>query len=194
MRKLLAFLVLVFVGGAHPAFADQYVVDASHSEIAFSIPHLMVFKVRGSFTKFSGVLEFDEETEMIRSAKGKVAVASIFTRERRRDKHLRSPDFFDSPRFPEITFTSTEVKGNSEDIVMYGNLTIKGVTKQIKLRGHYLGTNKGPQGLKRIGFEARGTINRKDFGLQWDKVLEANGGVVVDDYLQILLDIQAVRE
>lgn len=167
-------------------------IDPSHSGVHFTVRHMVVSKVRGAFTRWQGTIQFDEKDP----AAGKVSVLieapSIDTREEKRDAHLRSPDFFDVEKYPTLGFESTKVeKLDGERLRITGDLTIRGITKQVALDAEYLGGGKDPWGNERIGFEARTTISRKDFGLSWNQVLEA-GGVLVGEKIEIALDVQAV--
>ncbi|MBF0350264.1 MAG: polyisoprenoid-binding protein [SAR324 cluster bacterium] len=184
----LSFLVL-----STSALAARYDVDPVHSQVHFTIPHLVMFKVRGTFTDMSGQVEVDTTKQTITAVQGTVKSASIDTRESKRDEHLRSPDFFDTAQYPEITFVSKKITGKGSKITVVGDLTIHGVTKSVELKGSYLGANKDPWGNERTGFEATGKINRKDFGLTWNKALET-GGFVVGDEVQIGLEIEAVKQ
>ncbi len=191
-KKLLSLLtaLLIFVP---PVFATTYVPDTAHTQIHFTIPHLMVFKVRGNFNDFSGAIEIDKEKQTLTAATATIKTASIDTRNQKRDDHLRSADFFEVAKYPEITFTSKKVTGSGSDITVIGDLTIKGVTKEVVLKGGYLGATTDPQGNSRAGFEAVGEIDRKDFGLNWNKALEA-GGVLVGDTVTIGLEVEAVEQ
>jgi len=122
----------------------------------------------------------------------RIDAASIDTKEEKRDAHLRSPDFFDVAKHPDITFVSTRVEKDGEDYKVTGDLTIHGVTKEVVLTAEYLGGGKDPWGNARIGFAARATINRKDFGLNWNQILEA-GGVLVGGKIELALDVEAVN-
>ncbi|MBF0236118.1 MAG: polyisoprenoid-binding protein [SAR324 cluster bacterium] len=184
----LSFLVL-----STSALAARYDVDPAHSQVHFTIPHLVMFKVRGNFTDMSGQIEVDTTKQTITAVQGTVKSASIDTRESKRDEHLRSPDFFDTAQYPEITFVSKKISGKGSKITVVGDLTIHGVTKSVELKGSYLGANKDPWGNEKTGFEATGKINRKDFGLIWNKALET-GGFVVGDEVQIGLEIEAVKQ
>ncbi len=165
-------------------------IDKAHSEAIFQVRHL-VTKVRGRFTDFEGMVEFDAAQPERSSATFTVQATSIDTNQSDRDQHLRSEDFFFAEKFPTITFTSTGItRKDAETFNVAGNLTIRGVTKPIVLPVTYLGTAKDPWGNEKAGFESEITINRKDYGLMWNAALEA-GGFLVGDEVKISLSIQA---
>jgi polyisoprenoid-binding protein YceI len=169
-------------------------IDTSHSGVHFSIRHMVIAKVRGAFERFTGTLELDEANPAAAKVAVRIDAASIDTREEKRDAHLRSADFFDVARYPELTFESTKVeKLDDERYRVTGALTIHGVTKEVVLDADSLGAGKDPWGNRdRIAFSAQTTINRKDFGLAWNQALEA-GGVLVGEKVEISLDVQAVK-
>ncbi len=165
--------------------------DNVHSVVGFSVRHLMISKVRGHFNKWGGTFEYDPKNPSTAKIDVKVETASIDTREEKRDAHLRSPDFFDVEKFPEMTFKSTSVSGSGEELELTGDLTLHGVTKSVKLKVESLGTTKDPWGGERAGFSASTSVNRKDFGLHWNVALEA-GGVVVGEKVDINIEIEAI--
>lgn len=191
MIKKLSLLMLAILLIASTSFAETFQVDTNHTQIHFTVKHLVIFKVRGNLNDFVGLLEADPKTKTITSAEATIQAASIDTRIDKRDKHLRSPDFFDVAKYPTIHFKSKKISGSGDNITMVGNITIKGITKEIILKGGFLGTTYGPQGKLRAGFEATGMINRKDFGLNWNKVTET-GGLVVGDEIQIGLEVESI--
>jgi polyisoprenoid-binding protein YceI len=167
--------------------------DLSHSSVAFVARHLVFSKVRGTFGKWGGSLELD----LADLTKSKVTVeidtASIDTHEEKRDAHLRSPDFFDSEKFPKMTFVSKRIEKDGDAYRLVGDLTIRGVTKEVSLDTTFEGTSKDPWGGDRIAFSAATKIQRKDWGLNWNMALEA-GGVLVGETVEIVLDIEAVQQ
>jgi polyisoprenoid-binding protein YceI len=169
-----------------------YNLDTTHSSVGFSIRHLVIAKVRGRFGVFGGTIEFDEADVTKSKVAAEIDVASIDTSETKRDVHLRSADFFDAAQFPKMTFTSHAIERDGDDLKLTGALTIHGVTKDVTLKVEQLGAAKDPWGNARLAFEAKGTIDRKAFGLGWNQVLEA-GGVLVGEKVELTLDIQAVR-
>ena len=193
MLKKLTTILLALLFAIPNVFAATYVVDAAHTQVHFTIPHLMVFKVRGNFNDFSGTVEVDVDQQTLKAAQATIKTASIDTRNQKRDDHLRSADFFNSSEYPEITFASKQVSGSGSDIKVVGDLTIKGVTREVTLTGAFLGATTDPWGNQRAGFEATGQIDRRDFGLTWNKALET-GGVVVGDMVDIGLEVEAVAQ
>lgn len=170
-----------------------YTLDPTHSTIEFTVRHMMISKVRGRFAKFEGRIELAPGSDVPQTIGATIDVASIDTREEQRDNHLRSADFFESEKFPTLTFESTRTEGSAENFSIYGNLTIHGVTKEVVLSGSFEGRGSDPWGGQRVGYTANTTINRKDFGLNWNAALEA-GGVLVSDEVKIELNVQGVLQ
>jgi polyisoprenoid-binding protein YceI len=167
-------------------------IDASHSTIGFSIRHMVFSKVRGRFLKHTGAIQLadDPAASWVEVA---IDAASIDTGTAQRDTHLRSADFFDVERFPELRFRSTRVEELGGDrLRVIGDLTIRDITRTVTLDVEPAGRGMDPWGNERIGFVAKTSVDRKDFGLQWNQVLEA-GGVLVGDRVDIELDVQAVN-
>ena len=164
-----------------------WTIDPSHSEVGFTVRHLMS-KVRGQFTSFEGTLTSGDSLESTR-ATATIDLNSIDTRDQQRDGHLRSADFFDVEKFGQMTFTTTSFDGTTA----VGDLTIKGVTKPVELEVEFLGIGQDPWGGQRLGFEANGVINRKDFGVDFNVPLDG-GRVLVGDKVNIHLAVEAVRE
>jgi len=171
-----------------------YQIDSAHSTAQFSVRHLMVSNVRGEFTKLSGSLAYDASNPANSSLEARVEVASINTRDEQRDAHLKSPDFFDAEKFPELTFRSRQVTKGGDGLQVKGDLTIHGVTREVTLAVDGPTPEvKDPWGGYRIGATAETKIHRKDFGLTWNMALEA-GGVVVGDEVKITIEIEAMRQ
>jgi polyisoprenoid-binding protein YceI len=170
---------------------QTYNIDKAHSEVTFQVRHLLT-KVRGRFSEFDGVIDYDEDQPERSSTQVTVQAASVDTNERDRDAHLRSADFFDAENFPTLTFRSRNIvsKGGDE-FELHGDLTIHGVTRQAVFDVQLLGKAKDPWGNERIAFEAEAVINRKDYGLNWNAVLET-GNFLVGDEVKISLSIQAI--
>jgi polyisoprenoid-binding protein YceI len=166
--------------------------DPSHSSVGFSVRHLMISKVRGQFGKWTGTFEYDESDPTHSKLAVNIDATSIDTRDEKRDAHLRSPDFFDVEKYPELVFASTSIAPDGSDFLVAGDLTIHGVTRPVQLKVESLGRTKDPWGGDRIGFSATATIHRKDFGLAWNVALET-GGVLVGDKIEINIEIEAVR-
>lgn len=168
-----------------------YGIDKAHSEATFQVRHLLT-RVRGRFSDFEGTIDLDEAAPEQSSVRFEIRAESIDTNEQARDTHLRSDDFFAVDRFPSITFESTRiVKKGEEQFDVTGPLTIRGVTKEITVPVTFLGKAKDPWGNERLAFEAEYTLNRKDYGLNWNAVLET-GGFLVGDEVKIAVSVQAV--
>lgn len=166
-------------------------VDPSHSNISFSARHLMVAKVRGRFTEFSGTVTIGDDPLQSR-VEASVATASVSTHDDGRDTHLRSADFFDVEAFPEMRLVSTGIDVDGDDYVLHTDLTIKGVTKKVDFELEFDGVATDPWGNTKAGFTAEAEINRKDWGLEWNVALEA-GGVLVGEKVKITLEIEALK-
>ena len=165
-------------------------VDYSHSHVQFTTRHMMVSNVRGHFEKFTVNAEINETDPTKSKLDVEIDVASLSTRDDKRDAHLHSPDFFHAKEYPVITFKSTRGEKTSDNHgKMYGNLTIRGVTKEVALDVEFLGQAKSPWGSTSAGFEAHTKINRKDWGLVWNVALET-GGFLVSDEVKIDIDIE----
>jgi polyisoprenoid-binding protein YceI len=170
-----------------------FAIDKSHSEVTFQVRHL-VTKVRGRFTDFSGTVQFDDGRPELSSIDFSIAAASIDTGTPDRDAHLRSDEFFAAETHPTITFKSAKVvKKSAEQFEIAGTLSIRGIAKQLTLPITYLGTATDPWGNARVGFEGEVTINRKDFGLNWNAALET-GGFLVGDEVKISVSLQAIAQ
>lgn len=170
-----------------------YAIDPTHSHIGFVARHAMVTKVRGSFDEFEGSGHFDAEQPERSQLQLRIQATSIDTRNEDRDAHLRSNDFFDMETYPTITFTSTSVEavgGNHYRVT--GDLTIKGVTKAVSVDFEYTGTAVDPFGNHRLGLEGTTTINRKDWGVNWNTALEA-GGVLVSEKITLEFEVSAIH-
>ena len=172
----------------------RWEIDPVHSEIAFSVRHMMVATVRGRFNQFQGVIEFDPAHPESGRVEVTIDAASIDTRNEQRDNHLRSPDFLNVEQYPTITFVSKRIEPLGDNrFRVIGDLTIRGVTREVALEAEFLGVGKDPWGGERAGFTARAKLNRHDFGASWNVALEA-GGFLVGDTLEVTLDIEAVRK
>ena len=178
---------------APSTLTGTYAIDPTHSRVGFVARHAMVTKVRGSFNEFEGSGYFDAENPASSHLQLTIQAASIDTRNADRDAHLRSNDFFDMENFPEITFTSTKVEHiDADNYKVTGDLTIKGVTKSVTIDFEYAGTAVDPFGNQRIGVEGTTTINRKDWGVNWNAALEA-GGVLVSEKVTLEFEVSAIK-
>jgi polyisoprenoid-binding protein YceI len=170
----------------------QYTVDNAHSDITFSVRHMVFAKVRGHFTKWTAQLAYDAVAPAKSSVEVTIDAGSIDTREAQRDGHLKSPDFLDVEKHPSIVFKSRRVEaGAAKHYKLTGDLTIHGVTNETSLDVEELGRGKDPWGNERILFGAKGSINRNDFGLKWNQALEA-GGVLVGEKVDFEVDVEVV--
>jgi len=172
--------------------AGTWTIDASHSEVGFSVRHLMVSKVKGKFETFEGTLDI-AENPLESSVSVEVDLASINTSDETRDGHLRGADFFDVDTNPKLTFTSTKVEPAGSDYKVTGDLTIKGVTKTVVLDLEFNGVSPDPWGGTRSGFSATTEIARKDFGIDFNIPIDG-GGVVVGDKIKVILEVEAVLQ
>jgi polyisoprenoid-binding protein YceI len=182
-------VVLLFFLGAISLNAEKLVIDKNHSEVGFTIKHLMISNVKGKFATYNANMEFDTKTKKFTKFIATIKATSIDTGIEKRDNHLRSPDFFDVVKYPDITFTMNSYKADGDEGVLKGELTVHGVTKPIELEVEFNGTVKDPWGGTRAGFTLEGKINRKDFGLTWNKALEA-GGVLVGDKVKLHIELE----
>ena len=176
---------------AGPVPPGTWRVDPSHSAVEFQVKHMMIATVKGRFTVFDGTLETDEDGTLY--ARGTVQVVSLNTHDAKRDEHLRSSDFFDAATYPEIAFASTDITPlEANGLAVAGQLTIKGVTRPVDLTGTVQGAGLDPWGNERVALELYGALDRREFGLTWNKALET-GGALVADQVRIELDISAVK-
>jgi polyisoprenoid-binding protein YceI len=175
-----------------PLTAGTWAFDVSHSEVSFTVRHLMVSKVRGSFTRFDGTITVGDNP-LESSVVANIDLTSIDTRDPKRDEHLRSDDFFSVDNFPTMTYRSTGVRPDGGNFVVDGELTLHGVTKPVSLNLEFNGTSPDPWGGTRSGFSATTEINRRDFGVDLTMPLET-GGVVVGDKINVQLEIEAILQ
>ena len=173
---------------------DTYKVDPAHSSVNFSVDHMVVNTVHGRFRQFEGTVTVDPDNgNAMKGASGTIQAKSIDTDIEKRDNHLRSPDFFDAEKFPTITFESTEVKKDGNGQVLIGKFTMHGVTKDVSLPFTLKGPIKSPMGGTIMGFEVNAKLNRKDYGLTWNKVIEA-GGLMVGEDVTIQINTELVKQ
>jgi len=170
----------------------NWTIDGSHSLAEFSVKHMMVTTVKGRFQKISGNIVWDETNPSASSVEATIDASSITTHDEKRDAHLSSADFFELEKYPTITFKSTKVDAkNADNFKVTGDLTLHGVTKEVTLDVEYNGSGKNPWGMTVAGFTARTSVNRKDYGLNWNVALET-GGMLVSDKVNITLEVEAV--
>lgn len=184
-----------FLVAAAALSAAEYQIDTAHSGAEFSVKHLMVSNVRGQFSKVTGTVNWDAKNLAASSVKAVIDVNTVDTRDEKRDGHLKSPEFFDTAKFPTMTFESTKIYKQGSALKIAGNLTLHGVTKPV-----VLDVVEGPSaeikdawGNLRVGTTAKTRINRKDFGVSWNKSMD-NGGVMVSEEVDVTLDIAMVRK
>ena len=192
------FLSLLLCGiliSADNSYASTYQIDPAHTQVIFKVKHMGISTVSGRFDNFEGLYNFDDANFENSSVEAKINASSVNTNKEKRDKHLRSDEFLDAEKFPEITFKSKSIKkGSSEsNFLITGDLTIHGVTKEVILDTNYEGSvAKDPWGNARSAFTAETEINRKDYGLTWNKVLET-GQFLVGDEVKIILEVEGIK-
>ena len=170
-----------------------YAIDPVHTTVEFVVRHLMITKVRGRFTSVSGTIAVADDSTVPTAVDVEVDAKTIDTREEQRDNHLRSEDFLHTEQHPKLTFKSTSFDGDGDDFKVHGDLMLHGVTRKVTLDATFEGRVKDPWGGERIGYSATTKINRKDFGLSWNVVLEG-GGLTVGDEIRIELNVEAVAQ
>ncbi len=180
---------LPLVVHAEPA---RWNVDPEHSTIEFRVTHMVVSKTTGRFMDYAGFIDMDAEVGTVTAIEATIKSGSVNTNHEKRDTHIRNADFLDVEQYPTMTFKMKSYKKTAENFTAVGDFTLRGATKEITLVGRYNGTTKDPWGNTRAGFSAEGKLNRKDFGLVWNKTLDS-GGLVVGDEVQIRLDIECIK-
>jgi polyisoprenoid-binding protein YceI len=197
-KRRQSWLVLLLLGATvwfplmvHAETA-RWNLDSDHSTIEFRVTHMVVSKTTGRFTDYAGFIDMDAETGTVKVIEATIKTGSVNTNHEKRDAHLRNADFLDVEHYPTITFKMKNYKKTAEGYTAVGDLTLHGVTKEITLAGQYNGATKDPWGNTRAGFSAEGKLNRKDFGMVWNKTLDS-GGLVVGDEVQIRLDIECIK-
>jgi polyisoprenoid-binding protein YceI len=191
----LAFVGLALAALASPAAAAEvFTFDTSHTTVGFAVKHMVISTVKGRFDDFSGTVTYDPQDVTKSSVEVAIKTASIDTGNADRDKHLKSADFFDAEKYPEITFKSTRIEKRGNGYVAYGPLTMRGVTKEVELPFTITGVINDPWGNTRIGAEVEPVkVNRQEFGISWSKTLDG-GGLVVSDDVTLELSVQAVKK
>jgi polyisoprenoid-binding protein YceI len=193
MIRKLSLIVAAAVIAASPVLADTYVIDKNHSDASFQVRHMMS-RVRGQFNDYAGSVTVDPAKPEGASVEFTLKAASIDTANDSRDKDLRSANFFDVEKFPEITFKSTKVKAAGKDKYdVTGTLTIHGVAREVTLPVQFLGFGKDPWGNEKAGFAIDTTLNRKDFGIVWNKTLDS-GGVLLGDEVWVSINLEAAKK
>lgn len=194
MPMAVGAFVAAIVLTALPAMSQSvWNIDPAHSAAQFQVKHLMISTVRGEFTRLSGKVSFDPKDFSTVKAEAAIETASINTREPKRDDHLRSEDFFHAAKYPQITFKSKRVEAiQGRNFKLVGDLTMRGVTREITLDVETTPIVKGMSGEPRIGAHATATLNRQDYGIKWNRALDA-GGMVVSNEVRIVLDLELTR-
>ena len=172
---------------------ETYAIDPAHTTAEFVVRHLMITKVRGRFTGVSGTIAVPAGSDVPTSVDVTIDAKTIDTHEPQRDEHLRSADFLSADEYPQLAYRSTRIEGTPDEFKVYGDLTLRGVTRPVVLEGTFEGRGNDPWGGHRVGYSAHTKINRKDFGLAWNQALET-GGVVVGDEVRIELNVEATRQ
>ncbi len=200
MRKMVKHLLMIGVlgvGASLTSFASaemtKWNLDKDHTTLGFEVVHMVVSKTQGKFTDYSGVVEMDVEKQEFKTIEAVIQTASVTTDHNKRDEHLRSPDFFDVATFPTMTYKMKSYTKSGDQYTALGDFTLLGITKEITLVGTFNGSAKDPWGNTRAGFTAEGTINRKDFGMKFSKLLD-NGGLMVGDEVKLKLEIEVIQE
>ena len=196
MKKIILSIALIggmLVTATAKPEASAWAVDKSHSNVNFSVTHMMMTEVDGKFKQFEGTIVSKNDDFSDSQFNFSVDVNSVNTDDEKRDGHLKSDDFFSAEKFPQLTFVSNDYKGSGDDATLNGELTIKGVTKPIKLNVEFGGAVVDPWGQSKAGFTVTGKISRKEFGLTWGAVTEA-GGVVVSDDVKLHAQVQMIKQ
>jgi polyisoprenoid-binding protein YceI len=191
-RLFLWLGILAWLPTAVYAEPARWNLDPEHSTIEFRIAHMVVSKTTGRFTDYTGFIDMDAEDGTVTAIETTIQAESVNTNHVKRDTHLRNAEFLDVKQYPTITYKMKSYKKTSEGFTAMGDLTLHGVTKEVGLAGRYNGATRDPWGNMRAGFSAEGKLNRKDFGMIWNKTLD-NGGLVVGDEVQIRLDIECIK-
>ena len=199
VRKKLALLIGLFgwlsLGLTASAGAEmsKWNLDKDHTTLGFEVVHMVVSKTKGKFTEYSGTVEMDAEKQEFKTIEAVIQTASVTTDHQKRDDHLRSADFFDSKTFPTMTYKMKSYTKSGDHYTAIGDFTLLGVTKELTLVGTFNGMAQDPWGNMRAGFTAEGTLNRKDFGMKFSKLLD-NGGLMVGDEVKLKLEIEVIKE
>lgn len=192
-NTFLAVLAGLFLVAA-PAHAElkTFAIDKDHTTVGFSVRHMFA-NTTGRFNSFDGAITMDPSNGVIGSGKAVIETASVDTRHEKRDGHLKSPDFFNVEKFPTMTFVITQSRLVGDSLDVTGELTLLGVTKPVTLKAKFLGVGKDPWGNTRAGITANGRINRKDFGMDFNKVLDS-GGLLIGDEVDLNLEVELIQK
>lgn len=187
-----AWILATLFSTAVWAETARWDVDPDHSIIEFRVAHMVVSRTAGRFTDYSGFVEMDADAQTLTAIEATINAASVNTNHAKRDAHLRNADFLDVEKYPTMTYKMKSYAKHGDSYRVIGDFTLRGVTKEITLVGTFNGVTKDPWGNIRAGFSAEGKLNRKDFGMVWNKTLD-NGGLVVGDEVQIRLEIECIK-
>jgi polyisoprenoid-binding protein YceI len=185
--------LVALLSSAAGAETARWNMDPDHSIVEFRVAHMVVSKTSGRFTDYSGFVELDADAKSLTAIEATINAASINTNQAKRDAHLRNADFLDVENYPTMTYKMKRYKKEGDTYTAVGDFTLRGVTKEVTLVGTLNGVTKDPWGNTRAGFSAEGKLNRKDFGMVWNKTLDS-GGLVVGDEVQIRLEIECIRQ
>ena len=192
MQRIVMVSLLGLLPIAAEAETARWTIDPDHSVIEFRVTHMVVSKTSGRFLDYQGVVEMDADAKTFKTIEATIKAESINTNQDKRDMHLRNTDFLDVKQFPTITYKMKNYQKQGDSYNVVGELTLRGLTKAVTLNVIFNGVAKDPWGNTRAGFSADGKLNRKDFGMVWNKTLDT-GGLVVGDEVQIHLDIECIK-
>ncbi len=197
-KRMLNIISLMIGAGlilASPALGEmsKWNLDKDHTTLGFEVAHMVVSTTKGKFTEYTGVVEMDPDKQEFKTISAVIQTASVTTDHKKRDDHLRSPDFFDAKTFPTMSYKMKSYKKTGDTYTAVGDFTLRGITKEITLTGTFNGVAKDPWGNTRAGFTAEGTINRQDYGMRFSKLLD-NGGLMVGDEVKLKLEIEVIKE
>ncbi len=196
IKKVILTLTILIAGFASTVQAktETYRLDPAHGQVGFRVKHLVISNVTGEFLKYEGVFEVDESKNAMMSGLVTIDASSIFTKHKKRDKHLKSADFLDVEKFPQITFKYKRIASKTDSkFTVLGDLSLHGVTKEVLLDMEVLGKIKDPWGNFRVGFTGTTRIDRRDFGITWSKVMD-NGGLIVGDIVNVNIEGEAILD
>jgi len=198
MRKLIVMVGLMgwlsaSVVSTVGAEMSKWNLDKDHTTLGFEVVHMVVSKTKGKFTEYTGTVEMDADKQEFKTIEAVIQTASVTTDHQKRDDHLRSADFFDAKTFPTMTYKMKSYTKSGDQYTAVGDFTLLGVTKELTLVGTFNGVAQDPWGNTRAGFTAEGTLNRKDFGMKFSKLLD-NGGLMVGDEVKLKLEIEVIKE
>jgi polyisoprenoid-binding protein YceI len=194
--RAMAMLCLCAGVLCHAAYTSaetaRYDVDPDHSIVEFKVAHMVISKTTGHFKDYTGFIEMDPDAGTVKAIEATIKTASVTTNQEKRDTHLRNSDFFDVAKYPTMVYKMKSYKKSGDGYTAIGDLTLRGVTKEMTLTGNLTGVTKDPWGNTRAGFTAEGKVNRKDFGMVWNNTLDG-GGLIVGDEVLIKLDIECIK-